>query len=101
MNQGKNYIKLGGSSHKLAGRRGFNVIPHSRTVQLSGNNRRWNWKRPRGVFIQMGEYQRQLPAFDITRIFQIIIYGLGLLLVSLGIRNLFNESGGEEFGNGF
>jgi hypothetical protein len=92
------YITLGGDSARMAGRRGFNVIPQSRSVQLSGKNWRWSWNQPSGVIIQKGGAEKRLPIFDFTRVIQVILYGLSMLCVLLGFFNFRGKRRGAGYG---
>jgi hypothetical protein len=92
------YIKLSGGSGKLSGRRGFNVFPESRSVQLSGSNWKWVWNRPVGVILQKGSEQVRVPIFDLTRFVQVILYGLSAIFVGLGFYNILGKRKGEGYG---
>ena len=92
------YIILDKSSFRMAGRRGFNVAPQSRPVQLSGRKRQLIWKRPSGVVIQQDEVRKHHPIIDFTRILQFLFYGLSLVSVGLGFFNILGKRRGESFG---
>jgi hypothetical protein len=92
------YIKLSGGSRKLSGRRGFNVFPESRSVQLSGSKWKWVWNRPVGVILQKGSEQVRVPIIDLTRYIQVLLYGLSVIFVSLGFLNILGNRKGEGYG---
>ncbi len=92
------YISLKDGSSRMSGRRGFNVVPQSRSVQLAGKNWRWVWNRPTGILLQHGDQEKHLPIIDFTRIFQALFYGLSLLFLGLGFYNLLGKDQGNGYG---
>ncbi len=94
----KQYISLKDGSSGMSGRSGFNVVPQSRSVQLSGKNWGWVWNRPRGVLLQEGDRKKFLPIVDFTRVIQVLFYGLSMLFVGLGFFNFLGKGRGEGYG---
>jgi hypothetical protein len=92
------YINLSEAAGKFSQRRGFNVVPESRAVQLSGKNWRWIWNRPSGVILKKGSEVQRVPIIDLTRIIQVILYGFSLIFVGLGFYNFLGKRRGEEYG---
>lgn len=94
------YINLDKSSLKMAGRRGFNVAPQSRLVQLSGIKPGRYVKRPAGLFLDVNADSERLADSGLARLFEIFVYGLGLLLVSLGLHSIIGKRNGEKMVEG-
>ncbi|MFV1949302.1 MAG: hypothetical protein ACC633_05130 [Anaerolineales bacterium] len=94
----KRYINLKKSSLKMAGRRGFNVAPQSRLVQLSGIKPERYVKRPAGLLLDGNADSERLADSGLARIIEILIYGLGILLISLGLNNIIGKRNGEQYG---
>lgn len=92
----KRYINLKRSSLKMAGRRGFNVDPQSRLVQLSGIKPGRYVNRPAGLFLDGNADGERLADSGLARLLEIFIYGLGLLLVSLGLHSIIGKRNGEK-----
>jgi len=92
------YINLDKSSFRMAGRRGFNVAPQSRLVQLSGIKPGRYTNRPGGVFLDGNADSERLVDSGLTRILELFVYGLGLTLVSLGLHNVFSKRNEEQYG---
>jgi hypothetical protein len=95
------YINLDKSSLKMAGRRGFNVAPQSRLVQLSGIKPSRYVKCPAGLYLDGNPDKKRLVGSGLARIIEILMYGMGLLLVSLGLYNIFGKRNGEQYGKDF
>lgn len=74
------------------------IIPQSRVVELSGRDWGWVWNRPGGIVLQKGEDQRQVKIWDLTRILQILFYGLSFLLVTAGVIKALGRNTGEANG---
>ncbi len=91
----KRYINLDQSSLSMTGRRGFNVESHP--VQLSGIKPSRYTKRPGGLYLD-GNPDKKLLAGSRGRIIEILIYGLGTLLISLGLYNMLGKRNGEQYG---
>jgi len=92
------YINLDTSSLRMTGRRGFNVAPQSRLVQLSGIKPERYTNRPGGVFLDGNADSERLVDSSMTRILEFFIYGLGLTLVSLGLYDVFSKRNEEQYG---
>jgi hypothetical protein len=94
----KRYINLEKDSLKMAGRRGFNVAPQSRLVHLSGIKPARYVKRVSGLFLDGNPDSKRLAGRGMARIMEILIYGLGILLISLGLNNIIGKRNGEQYG---
>ena len=94
----KRYVSLKDGSGRMSGRRGFNVAPQSRLVQLSGIKPARYVKRASGLFLDGNPDSKRLAGRGLARIKEILIYGLGILLISLGLHNIFGKRNGEQYG---
>jgi hypothetical protein len=94
----KRYINLEKSSLKMAGRRGFNVAPQSRLVQLSGIKPTRYVKRASGLVLDGNPDSKRFAGRGLARIIEILISGLGILLISLGLHNIIGKRNGEQYG---
>jgi hypothetical protein len=70
------------------------VIPQSQVAELSGKSWGWVWSRPSGVVLQQGDQRRRYPIFDLTRVLQILLYGLSLLFFLAGIHLILGKRKG-------
>jgi hypothetical protein len=94
----KRYISLKDGSVRMSGRRGFTAAPHSRLVQISKTIPPRYAKRPEGVLLHGNITKKRLADRGLAQIFEILIYGLGLLIASFGIYNILGKRNGEQYG---
>ena len=94
----KRYVSLKDGSGRMSGRRGFNAAPQSRLVQLSGRKPSRYTKHTSGLYLDGNPDSERLVGSGLARIIEILSYGLGLLLVSLGLHNIIGKRNGEQYG---
>jgi len=61
------------------------VTPQSRALTIRWPNGGWVWNRPAAVLVDQGGEQRRIPIVDVTRIVQLMLYGLSLVFVLSGL----------------
>ena len=94
----KGYVNLAGWWKNGPFRDGYKFTPRTPIVQLSGNLRRRFIIKPRGVNLQGNLRETDLPRSGIDRIVYGILSALSVVLVFLGIFNIFGKGNGEQPG---
>jgi hypothetical protein len=61
------------------------VTPQSRALTIRWPNGGWVWNRPAAVLVDRDGEQRRIPIVDVTRIVQLMLYGLSLVFVLSGL----------------
>lgn len=89
------YINLAAGSAPKADSAEVKFSLDSQVVRLSGRRWGWVWNRPKGVIIHQGEQCRRIPIIDFTRWIQAILYGVSILLVTIGVYKKYASRGGE------
>ena len=94
-NRNKRYINLIDRSSLSDRQTGIRIIPENRVTELSGKKWRWIWNRPKGILLQRGGSEKRFPIIDLTQILEAFLYGVSLILVMIGIKQMFGSQSGD------
>jgi hypothetical protein len=89
------YIKLADGNMPGADPAEVKFSLDSQIVRLGGRKWGWVWNRPRAVILHKGREQRRVPIIDLSRLLQMILYGVSLLLAVIGVYLRSASKGGE------
>jgi hypothetical protein len=92
------YINLVNGSSPTADLAEVKFSLDSQVVKLGGRKWGWVWNRPRAVILEKGRERRRVPIIDFTRLLQVILYAVSLLLAAIGVARRFASKGGEVNG---
>jgi len=99
MQKSKNrYINLENNPLRMSGRRGFSAALHSRPVQLAKRIMSRTKRRSSGVYLTQSPSGESQAGKGFNRILEFLVYGSGLILVSLGFYNILGKRNGGQLG---
>ena len=61
------------------------ATPESQALTMRWPRGGWVWNRPAAVLVERGEDEERIPIVDVTRVAQLVLYGLGAVFAVLGL----------------
>jgi hypothetical protein len=61
------------------------ATPQAQSLTVSWPHGGWVWNRPVAVLVERGEETKRIPVVDVTRMVQLGLYGLSLVLAIVGL----------------
>jgi hypothetical protein len=71
------------------------IIPQSRVVELSGKKWGWVWNRPSSVLVRNRNVEQRYPILDLTRVLQLLLFGISLVMIVAGVMIMLGKRKGE------